>query len=77
MTELGIDTKEQKLIPPDRLLNGIVLLLIVAGVIAGAVLARFGGWAIAFVALAGLISGATVLFLLARYRTGHVGRTGA
>jgi PAS domain S-box-containing protein len=75
MTELGIDTKEQKLIPPDRLLNGIVLLLIVAGVIAGAVLARFGGWAIAFVALAGLISGATVLFLLARYRTGHVGRT--
>ena len=76
MTEIRIADDSEKLLPPELLLNGIILLLIVGGVVAGAVLAGSGGWAVAFVGLAGFIAGTVCLFLLSRARAGRDSHTG-
>ena len=77
MSEIEVSRDKEKQVPSDRLLNGLVLLLIAGGVVAGAALSTSGRWAVAFAALVSLMGGAVALFLLSRSGSTQVGDTDA
>ena len=75
MTELRLDADKEKLIPQDRLLYGLFLLLAAGSVVAGALLSDSGRWAVAFAVLCAVFGGGVLLFLLAKNRSGGAGHS--